>query len=504
MKGSKLKVLRAVVALERFTVADVVGWAGLESSQVIPQLARLQDEAVIEHDTNHPEKTDKPRPAHRPVRHYRVSTEVSSRQKAFDEIRVLRAAIGEDPVSQRLSVIEGRLKELQRLLSAFRDKNLAIDPNQRTEYEAELRSIENVLDEAVLEIDEEDKELTRRVVDLRKVQEELGSELLPASPAPDVHPARVPVEVGPVGMKVAPDFVSELRLLLHHLSHHPNRTALAELERVSAELKPIAGQIMEMKDFVEHLNPDYNLEARLDYAVSRIAAEVAPDLNILVPLTENLLRLAPDKDRFIFEFNYGNLMAWAGNDRDAFKYWKRSVAEVGSIDTPFRVVIGGLVDHAKMNEKVVEELKSAARHSRGLISMASKSPVEEIECLYSPTAALSDPFLGKIDLTAKAPDARYAVYGLVFRDLFRAQAGISYSRLATTLVRSGVEYHKAWEASQRVNSGEILVLLGHFGNPPSESDLAELRSMLRTKFSADVIDLRPSEGVRASGSAVAW
>ena len=71
------------------------------------------------------------------------------------------------------------------------------------------------------------------------------------------------------------------------------------------------------------------------------------------------------------------------------------MAEVGSIDTPFRVVIGGLVDHAKMNEKVVEELKSAARHSRGLISMASKSPVEEIECLYSPTPALSDPFLAK-------------------------------------------------------------------------------------------------------------
>jgi hypothetical protein len=304
-------------------------------------------------------------------------------------------------------------------------------------------------------------------------------------------------------MKVAPDFVSELRLLLHHLSHHPSRTALTELERVSPELKPIFSQIMEMREFVEHLNPAYNPEARLDYAVSRIAAEVAPDLNILLPLTESLLRIAPDKDRFIFEFNYGNLMAWAGNDKDAFKYWKGSVAEVGSIGTPFRVVIGGLVDPAKMNEKVVEELESAARHSRGLISMASKTSVETIECLYSPTAALSDPFLGKIDLAVKAPDARYAVYGLVFRDLFRAQPGISYSRLATTLVRSGVGHHKAWEASQRVNSGEILVLLGHFGDPPSESDLGELRSMLRTKFSADVIDLRPSEEVRASGSVVA-
>ena len=458
---------------------------------------------MIEHDTDHPGKTDKPRPPHRPVRHYRVSTEAPSRRKAFDEIRALRAAIGEDPISRRLSVIEGRLKELQRLLSAFRDKKLAIDRGQQTEYEVEVRSIENVLDEAVLEIDEGDKELTGRVDNLRRIQEELRSVILPASPAPDVHPVPVPVEVGPFGMKGTPDFGSQLRLVFHHLSHHSSPTALAELVRVSAELKPIAGQIMEVKEFVEHLNPAYNPEARLDYAVSRLAAEVAPDLNILLPLTESLLRLAPDKDRFIFEFNYGNLMAWAGNDKDAFKYWKDSVAEVGSIKTPFRVVIGGLVDPAKMNEKVVEELKSAARHSHGLISMASKTPVETIECLYSPTAALGDPFLGRIELAVKAPDARYAVYGLVFRDLFRAQPGISYSRLATTLVRSGVEHQKAWEASQRVNGGEILVLLGHFGNPPSESDLAGLRSMLRNKFSADLIDLRPSEEVRAAGSVVA-
>src|SRR4029077_13135202 len=200
--------------------------------------------------------------------------EASRRQKTFDEIRMLRSAIGEDPTSQRLSVIEGRLKELQRLLSAFRDKKLGIDRGQQTEYEVELRSIENALDEAVLEIDEEDKELTRRVDNLRKVQEELTSSLS-AAPAPDVHPVRVPVEVGPVGMKVAADFGTELRVLLHHLSHHPSRTALSELEHVSAELKPIAGQIMEMREFVEHLNPAYNSEARLDYAVSRIAAEVA-------------------------------------------------------------------------------------------------------------------------------------------------------------------------------------------------------------------------------------
>lgn len=185
MKGSKLKVLRAVVALERFTVADVVGWTGLESSQVIPQLARLQDEAVIELDTDQPGKTDKPRPAHRPVRHYRVATEASGRQKAFEEIRTLRAAVGEDPSAQRLSVVQGRLEALQRFSKSFRDRT------QIAEYQGELQSIENALDEAILEVDQEDNELTRRIEALRRFHQQLTSGAAPSRQAVFVRPMRV-------------------------------------------------------------------------------------------------------------------------------------------------------------------------------------------------------------------------------------------------------------------------------------------------------------------------
>jgi len=55
----------------------------------------------------------------------------------------------------------------------------------------------------------------------------------------------------------------------------------------------------------------------------------------------------------------------------------------------------------------------------------------------------------QIDLTANAPDARYVVYGLLFLDVFGAQSGVSYPRLATTLVRGGADYHRAWTASRR-------------------------------------------------------
>ena len=113
------------------------------------------------------------------------------------------------------------------------------------------------------------------------------------------------------------------------------------------------------------------------------------------------------------------------------------------------------------------------------------------------------PFLSKTELAVKAPDARYMVYGLRFRDVFRAQPAVSYSRLATTRVRGGADHHQAWAASRRVNCGEVLVLLGQFSDPPAASDVAKLRSMLETKLSAEIIDLHPSEEARASSSVVA-
>jgi hypothetical protein len=505
MKGSKLRVLRAIVALERFTVADVVGWTGLESSQVIPQISRLQGDQVIELDINHAAKSEGPRPAYRPVRHYRVSTEALSRQKAFDEIRSLRAAVGEDPSAQRLSILQGRLTGLEELLSSSVEKKLSLDHPERAKYQAALQSIGNALDEATLEIDAEEKELIARIEGLRKLQAELRSALDEASslsPIAEVIPAEV--QLVAANPELIPSFGQELRGLLHRLSDDPSRPALSELEGVSAELKPITGQILELKEAVRFLNPDYTHEARLEYALSRVAAEVVPELDILLSATKKLLKVAPDKDRSLFEYNYGNLMAWAGRDEDAFRHWHSSVAEISSVEAPFRIVLGGFVDETHINEKIFEELESAARGSQGVISIASKTLVPAIQCAYSPKAALSDPFLDKIELAAKGAGARYFVYGLLFRDVFRAQPGLSYSRLATTLVRSGADYHRAWDASRRVNRGGILVLLGYFGTSPAESNIASLRSMLETKLSAQVIDLRPEQEAHASSSAVAW
>src|SRR6266404_141464 len=100
---SKLKVLRAVVALKKFTAGEVMGVTGLDRAKVHPQIARLLAAEFIEYDTDHVEGADAPRPAHRPIRHYRLNREGEHRRKAFAEIRSARVALGEDPLAQRLA-----------------------------------------------------------------------------------------------------------------------------------------------------------------------------------------------------------------------------------------------------------------------------------------------------------------------------------------------------------------------------------------------------------------
>src|SRR5208337_3608523 len=157
---SKLKVLRAVVALKRFTVTEVMGWTGLDRSQVNPQIARLLGEdQFIEYDRDYAEGPDAPRPAHRPIRHYRLSQESANRQKAFAEIRAARAALGEDPSAQRLAVIQGRLDEMGRLFTGLRGKGIAVGREQSAEYEVLLQGIGDALDQAILELEVEDESL---------------------------------------------------------------------------------------------------------------------------------------------------------------------------------------------------------------------------------------------------------------------------------------------------------------------------------------------------------
>jgi hypothetical protein len=83
---------------------------------------------------------------------------------------------------------EDGLSELQRLLDAFREKKLELDRNQTTEYQVGLRSIGNSLGEAILEIDEEDKELMDRAKGMRKLHEELSAGPLRVSTTPVAYP----------------------------------------------------------------------------------------------------------------------------------------------------------------------------------------------------------------------------------------------------------------------------------------------------------------------------
>lgn len=468
-----------MVALKQFTAGEVMGWTGLDRAQVNPQIARLlSQDNFIEYDTDHVvEESDTPRPAHRPIRHYRLSRGAEPRQKAFAEIRVARAALGEDPSAQRLAVIQGRLDELEGLFTGLRNKKIVISREQYAEYETRLGSIGGALDEAILELDVEDESLRQGVDKLRGLHEKLSSEL----PALSLRSAET---------SSGRQFSVRVRDLLQGLAHHTLGGTLPEPEEVGSDLKGLAVQLRELDELLKHQAPAYSMEARLNYAVSKIAAEAAPELEILLPVTERLLSVAPLRHRYIYEYNCANLLAWAGRDADAFKHWSHSVAAVSSrARVPFSIIVGGLVDEQRMDEKTWEELESAARQAGGIVAIASKVPVPMIACPYSPASALTDPFYGTIDLAEKYADARYVVYGAGFRDLFRTQPGVSYSRLATTLCRVGLAPRQAWDASREVNAGKILLVFSDFRGAMSDPDAARIRSLLETKLGARLIEV---------------
>jgi len=237
---SRLKVLRAVVALKEFTTRDVMGWTHLKRGQVIPRLADLRKEKIIEYDLEYgpkeaAEKADVIRPAHRPIQHYRLSLESANRQKAFAEIGRVRSLFGEDPLAHKLAVIEGRLKELAKQLESIKNQKDIIDRKRYADYEASLSDTGVSLDEAILEMDIEDKSLGSKLSQLRKLHQKLQSELLELRSKPvQVHET---------------DRIRELLpSFFHHIKGQP--FTLPQLETVENDLKPIMVQMQELYDML--------------------------------------------------------------------------------------------------------------------------------------------------------------------------------------------------------------------------------------------------------------
>jgi hypothetical protein len=285
---------------------------------------------------------------------------------------------------------------------------------------------------------------------------------------------------------------SLLRDFFHRYREARNQEvhSLVEPEAVRGYLKPIAVQLWELNKALEFGAPKYSREARLDYALSKVAAEVMPEPGILLPMTQSLVHIAPEGDRHFYEYNCANLLAWAGKDEAAYKHWSRSVKGVGSRgQSQFRIIIGGLVDKQRIDETTWKEFEAQAHQAGGMVAVASKGPVPTLSCPYCLAGELSDPFSGTIKLANEDDAARYVVYGSSFRDLFQSQPGISYSRLATTLYRVGIAPQEAWTVSRGVNEGKILVIFGDFRRLKSHPDDARIRSLLETKLGAQLIEI---------------
>lgn len=82
----------------------------------------------------------------------------------------------------------------------------------------------------------------------------------------------------------------------------------------------------------------------------------------------------------------------------------------------------------------------------------------------------------------------YMVYGAGFHDLYRNQVGLSYLRLANMLVILGLPKAHAWRASQEVEAGRALVIVGETAPPPS-SPPDDVRDLLTTALQAELLEV---------------
>jgi hypothetical protein len=476
---SRLKVLRAVLALERFTAGQVGAFTGLGPSQVDPQIARLRQEGLVEYDQPSAEPAV-PRAAHRPIRHYQLTSDLSKRARIHEIVRAARVAAGEDGASaHRLGVIEGQIGTLRSLLTSFSERRLAVSLADRREYEQQLKKIEHALNEAVLEFADDDEGVVRRLHVLR-------------DQFADADRALTALRIGSHAEADEGERTGVLEWLYEFVAARDHSAAqLSPSPEPPPVLAAALDEIRQMESVVAITDPSYTAHARLDYAVCRTAARIAPEGPVLLIVTEHLEKKAPAEHRLIYRRNRADLLAWMGKEEAAYKTWESCMIEGSHVPGVLRTSFACLVDPMRIEPSTWNELELRARRSRRLISVALKDSII-ISGLpeYRPLPALADPFNKTMEIAIQANAGSYAIYGAALLDLYRTETGLSYPRLASTLYGIGFTLPRAWYASRQVEAGKALVVVGEAAGYPSEGRFDDVRGLLQTELEAQMVEIR--------------
>jgi hypothetical protein len=483
---SRLKVLRAVVALERFTSGRVGQWAGLQRSQVMPQLARLRREGIIEYDPNAP-RPDGPRPAHRPIRHYLFTRNADVRTKVHQSIREARTEIGEDGASAyRLGVLDGQLQAIGGVLTSSRTRS--VSDVERADFERRLLTITQSLDEASLEFDIENTAVAQRLHELRI---RLDAARLALEDLPTTAPVRPASAASAVSVaEEEPSTVRVAHWLAEFLRRPHDSLELLLRPWTVDEVPPaFVNAIHQMYRILMIKAPSYSSHARVDYAVCRAVASQVPNAELLFGVTDHLSKSAPDEHRTIYRLNCADLLAWMGLSEKAYEVWLGCAPERRESAARLRVSIAGLVAPERISASIWERLECRVQKAERIMSLAARDALPSTGLREQrPASALGDPFYSAVETSIGGRSHGYIVYGAGFHDLYRNQVGLSYVRLANMLVTLGLPKVQAWRASREVDAGKALVIVGEAASTTSSSS-DDVRDLLTTELEAELLEV---------------
>lgn len=485
---SYLMVLRSIISLDRFTVAEVMGRTGLTRAQVDPQISRLRRQGIVEYDKDGVPPLHEKRPRHRPIRFYRLAVDPVKRSEAFALIRTLRSTLWDDQqTTLDLCVLEGRLALFKSLLLAFQNCGDLLSDKQYNSVEQELRLEREKLDELTVELEVDSESNHSKVKKLRGLLKEVTAQIPRREPKIGAEPVISKISEWRTVVPVTDSCRREFEKLL---KVRPPKTF--RLDKVDSDFLDAGAELWELYQVTTQASQGYSRRASWEYALSRVAATHVPDLPYLLLLFDRLHLCAPPQHKHIYQYNHADLLAVAGRTKKAYLQWRACMRDVRCSfvlreENNLRATFVALWDAETFDVNKWEELQVCAGKVNVSLAVAFKNESGLFShCGNSPEPELWDPFVDRAEV---AIDKQQLInmHGVALRDIYRTQPGVSFSRLATMLHSVGVSLGKAWRASMAVSEGKVLVVGVEAASSATHPLAAELRQVLETEHHVHVI-----------------
>lgn len=496
----KARIYKAILLDEMFTVSELCANTGLRADQVYPLLAKLRRDRYLLAECV-PGTT---RAAHRPNLVYKLTADAEKRRVLSDEIapflHLSQETLSQAPVLERaehhMTILAERLEELAPRLESPEVQQLHALHEDTTRLQADVAVLKDDLEIAWYEskrsksgtvprrfaaelskfqrLNNHVRDLNFRVesrIDEFKAEQEF-SQLMHGVLAPEAPPGSA--------------------LTIDRVFQGLNRVYKASDDfYLRKNLSSVAARIT----FLERRRSTSWIEVA--YVLSEALIRFGSDPQLPIQLVSRI----PDES-IVTAYNLVNCRLLANDSLSAKELWNRVVAPeshwqhqelreaLGSARhlSVFRSAILVTGDHASFSKQRLADLEDRTGLD-GSFSIASSSPVEVFGTeAYAIKPTLVDwlepnssGFLVSATMRARlTPQKEILAYGPI-SDIVQF-AGLPQVRLATALVRLGVDLETAWRVAETLKPGRVLLVL-HTLNIADNSFLDDLKRILpETEF----------------------